>query len=196
MTAHAIDQEPVEFDRRSFRDALSAFPTGVTVITTRTAVGELIGVTANSFSSVSLDPPLISFSLARRAFSLKAFAEANTFAVSVLAFDQGALSNRFAVSSGDKWQGTDYIVARNGCPIMSGALASFECDRHAQFDGGDHLVILGRVRHFERLATGEPLVFSRGSYRALAPNVEFPDYASGEAKVLPPLNGFDPWTSG
>jgi flavin reductase (DIM6/NTAB) family NADH-FMN oxidoreductase RutF len=194
--ADALSLEPVEFDRRRFRDALASFPTGVTVITTRTAEGEPVGITANSFSSVSLDPPLVLFNLARKARSLAAFTTSRHFAISVLASDQGAISNRFAVSSGNKWDDTEYTTARNGCPIISGALASFECERHDQFDGGDHLILVGRVQHFARLATGEPLVFSRGSYRALAPHAEFPDYAGSEPKVLPPLNGFDPWTSG
>lgn len=194
--ARLVDQDVVAFDRRSFRDALSAFPTGVAVTTTKTAGGDLIGVTVNSFGSVSLDPPLVSFGLARRAFSLRAFAEADVFAVSVLAFDQGAVSNRFAVSAGEKWGGTAYTFAGNGCPIISGALASFECISHARFDGGDHVIFVGRVIRFERLATGEPLVFNRGSYRTLAPNAECPDYSAGGGKVLPPLNGFDPWTSG
>lgn len=193
--ACVVDPDVIDFDRRSFRDALSTFPTGVTVITTKAADGEPVGITVNSFSSVSLDPPLVSFSLARRAFSLKAFTEAKVFAISVLAYDQGAISNRFAVSSGRKWHGTDYLIAANGCPIISGALASFECASHARFDGGDHVIFVGRVTRFERAVTGEPLIFNRGSYRALAPNVECPDY-SGGAKVLPPLNGFDPWTSG
>ena len=191
-----LNLEPVEFDRRSFRDTLASFPTGVTVITTRAADGELIGITANSFSSVSLDPPLVLFNLARKARSLSAFTASKSFAISVLASDQGAISNRFAISAANKWEGADYTIAGNGCPVIAGALASFECDRHAQFDGGDHVIIVGRVQRFARLATGEPLVFSRGSYRVLAPNAEFPDYAGGEPKVLPPLNGFDPWTSG
>jgi flavin reductase (DIM6/NTAB) family NADH-FMN oxidoreductase RutF len=191
-----LAQEPVEFDRRSFRDALASFPTGVTIITTRAADGELVGITANSFGSVSLDPPLVLFSLARKAHSLRVFLEAPAFAVSILANDQGAISNRFAISSGEKWDGTPYSIAGNGCPIIDGALASFECDRHADFDGGDHAILIGRVRRFERLATGEPLVFSRGAYRTLAPNADFPDYTRNDPKVLPPLNGFDPWTSG
>ncbi|MCW5684103.1 MAG: flavin reductase family protein [Pseudolabrys sp.] len=191
-----IMQEPVVFDRRSFRDALAAFATGVTVISTVRDNGERIGITANSFGSVSLDPPLVLFSIAKRAHSLAGFLHAPRFAVSVLASDQGAVSNRFAVSSGEKWDGTDYSTAENGCPIINGALASFECDRHAHHEAGDHVILIGLVRRFERLATGEPLMFFRGSYRALAPNAEFPDYAGNEPKVLPPLNGFDPWTSG
>jgi flavin reductase (DIM6/NTAB) family NADH-FMN oxidoreductase RutF len=191
-----LSPEPVEFDPRSFRDTLASFPTGVTIVTTRTAEGQLVGVTANSFSSVSLDPPLVLFNLARKAHSLTAFTASRHFAISVLASDQGTISNRFAISSADKWNGTEYSIAGNGCPVISGALASFECERHAHFDGGDHVILVGRVQRFARLATGEPLVFSRGSYRVLAPHAEFPDYASGEPKVLPPLNGFDPWTSG
>jgi flavin reductase (DIM6/NTAB) family NADH-FMN oxidoreductase RutF len=191
-----LDHQPVALDRRSFRDTLGSFPTGVTVITTRATDGQLVGITANSFCSVSLDPPLVLFNLARKARSLNTFMASQVFAISILAGDQGVISNRFAVSSGNKWDGTDYTIARNGCPIISGALASFECERHAQFDGGDHVILLGRVQRFERLATGEPLVFSRGSYRALAQSAEFPDYAGNEPKVLPPLNGFDPWTSG
>jgi flavin reductase (DIM6/NTAB) family NADH-FMN oxidoreductase RutF len=194
--ADAVSLEPVEFDRRSFRDTLASFPTGVTIITTRTAEGQLVGITANSFSSVSLDPPLVLFNLARTARSLSAFTTSQHFAISVLASDQGAISNRFAISAGNKWDGTDYTIARNGCPTISGALASFECERHDQLDGGDHLILVGRVQRFARLASGEPLVFSRGSYRVLAPHAEFPDYAGTEPKVLPPLNGFDPWTSG
>jgi flavin reductase (DIM6/NTAB) family NADH-FMN oxidoreductase RutF len=189
-------QEPVDFDRRSFRDALASFPTGVTIITSRTSVGELVGITANSFGSVSLDPPLVLFSVARKAYSLQAFLEAPVFAVSVLASDQGAISNRFAVSSGEKWEGTPYTIAGHGCPIIDGALASFECDRHADYDGGDHVILVGYVRRFERLATGEPLVFSRGAYRELASSADFPDYTKADPKVLPPINGFDPWTSG
>jgi flavin reductase (DIM6/NTAB) family NADH-FMN oxidoreductase RutF len=192
----AADWQVAAFDRRSFRDALSTFPTGVTVITAKAADGRWVGVTVNSFSSVSLDPPLISFSLSRHAFSLEAFTEAEALAVSVLASDQGGISNRFAVSSTDKWLGIEYAIAGNGCPIICGSLATFECVAHARFDGGDHVIFVGRVIRFQRPATSEPLVFHRGSYRTLAPDTEFPDYNSSGCKVLPPLNGFDPWTSG
>lgn len=191
-----IMQEPVVFDRRSFRDALAAFATGVTVISTVRDNGERVGITANSFGSVSLDPPLVLFSIAKKAHSHAAFLEASRFAVSVLASDQGMVSNRFAVSSGDKWSDAGYSIAGNGCPIVDGALASFECERHAHHQAGDHVILIGLVRRFERLATGEPLLFFRGNYRTLAADAEFPDYTSGEPKVLPPLNGFDPWTSG
>ena len=194
----SIDQNVAMSDRRGFRNALATFPTGVTVVSTVTEQGTLVGLTANSFSSVSLDPPLILFSLARRSPSLDVFERSGFFAVSVLASDQGELSNRFATSSAVKWQGVDYVLGADcGCPLIAGALASFECKTHALYDGGDHVVVVGYVLRFERLVMGEPLVFCRGSYRTLAPNIEFPDYAAtSEPKVSPTLNGFDPWTAG
>jgi flavin reductase (DIM6/NTAB) family NADH-FMN oxidoreductase RutF len=184
--------EPVDFDRRSFRAALGTFATGVTIITTHAEDGKPVGITANSFSSVSLDPPLILFSLARTALSLKAFTAAKAFAVSILASDQGDLANRFAVPSGDKWRDTKFIVGINGCPVITGALANFECEQHAIHDGGDHVILVGRVQRFERIAAGEPLIFARGKFRALE---EIPD-ASGERHKpapLPPINNFEPW---
>jgi flavin reductase (DIM6/NTAB) family NADH-FMN oxidoreductase RutF len=191
MSERRTQVSPVDFDRRSFREALGTFATGVTIITTVDPDKALVGITANSFSSVSLDPPLILFSLARSALSLKAFTASGVFAVSILASDQGDLANRFAVSSGDKWCDTKFMAGRNGCPIITGALASFECEQHAQHDGGDHIILVGRVQRFERLATGEPLVFARGKFRALQEAVD-----AGKPRKpadLPTENDFDPW---
>lgn len=197
-TQSSIDENEVVFDRRGFRNALGTFPTGVTVVSTLNERGAFIGLTANSFSSVSLDPPLVLFSLARHSPSLESFRRSGVFAVSVLASDQGALSNRFATSSDAKWQDVDYVMGSDcRCPLIPGALASFECRTHALYDGGDHTILVGYVLRFERLVVGEPLIFCRGSYRTLRPDTEFPDYAAtGEPKVSPPLNGFDPWTAG
>ncbi len=194
----SIDKNVATFDRRGFRSALSTFPTGVTVVSTLGENGVFIGLTVNSFSSVSLDPPLVQLNLARRSPSLPALKRAGVFAVSVLATDQGELSNRFATPSNDKWDGVEYSLGPGcGCPLLSGALAGFECRLHAVYDGGDHAIVVGYVLRFERMVTGEPLVFCQGSYRTMAPEVEFPDYAAtGEPRVLPPLNGFDPWTAG
>jgi len=194
----SIEQDLAAFDRRGFRNALSSFPTGVTVISTLGEQGELLGLTANSFTSVSLDPPLVQFSLARRSPSLSAFERSGVFAVSILAADQGELSNRFATPSDDKWRGVEYVLGRDGgCPLIAGALASFECTTHALHDGGDHVIIVGLVLRFEKLVIGEPLIFYRGSYRTMTPDAEFPDYtATNEPRILPPLNGFDPWTAG
>lgn len=199
MNRHpSVDQNLAAFDRRGFRNALSSFPTGVTVISTLGEQGALVGLTANSFTSVSLDPPLVQFSLARRSPSLSAFERSGVFAVSILAADQGELSNTFAIPSDDKWRGVDFILGRDcGCPLIEGALASFECTTHAFHDGGDHVIIVGLVLRFERLVTGEPLIFYRGSYRTMTPDAVSPDYtATNEPRILPPLNGFDPWTAG
>jgi len=158
----------VTIEPRALRDAAGVFATGVAVITTLDARGEKIGFTANSFASVSLSPPLVSFNLSRNANSLAAFTASTHFAVNILADDQEALSRRFASREDDKWQGVATTVWETGSPILEAALASFDCERHAVLEGGDHLIFLGRVL---RLAAreGEPLLFFRGGYRELAP---------------------------
>lgn len=199
MTSQSsVDENVATFDRRGFRNALASFPTGVTVISTRDQQGTLVGLTANSFTSVSLEPPLVQFSLARRSPSLSAFERSGMFAVSILTIDQGTLSNRFATPTEDKWRGVDYVIGEaSGCPVIAGALAAFECKTHAFHDGGDHVIVVGYVLRFERLAAGEPLLFYRGSYRAMTSDTEFPDYATQSGpRIVPPLNGFDPWTAG
>ena len=137
--------EMTALDGREFRDALGWFATGVTVITTRSNEGELVGFTANSFTSVSLDPPLVLFSLNRQAQSLAVFEGCAHFAVNILAEHQADLSSRFATASHDKWQGVTVETWESGCPILADALANFECEVHAVHDGGDHRIFLGRV---------------------------------------------------
>ena len=182
------------FDARTFRQALGWFATGVTIITTICPDGTPVGVTANSFSSVSLDPPLVLFSLARKAFSLAAFQESGRFAVNVLSGEQALLSNRFATASSDKWRDVDFERGESGCPIIGGALASFDCTIHATCDGGDHLIIVGRVLRLRQALQGDPLLFCRGSYRHLAPiSVE---YERRDGPIPAPLSGLDPWFSG
>jgi flavin reductase (DIM6/NTAB) family NADH-FMN oxidoreductase RutF len=154
-------------DGREFRNALGWFATGVTVITTRSAEGELIGFTANSFTSVSLDPPLVLFSLNRQAQSLPIFEGCAHFAVNILAEHQAELSSRFATASHEKWQGVAVETWENGCPILADALANFECAVHAVHEGGDHRIFLGRVLRMQARNDGQPLLFSRGGYRRL-----------------------------
>ena len=192
----ADDTHPAPtFDARSFRDALGWFATGVTVITTVAADGAPVGITANSFSSVSLDPPLVLFSLARKAYSLKAFQDAGRFAINVLAADQAKVSNRFATALTEKWQGLKYECWSSGCPMITGALASFDCVTHAMYDGGDHVIMVGRVLQLWRMGEGEPLVFCRGLYQRLEPpTIEYAGHR--DLPVLPPLTGLDPWFSG
>lgn len=176
------------FDARGFRNALGCFATGVTIVTTRGSGGAPVGMTVNSFSSVSLDPPLILFSLRKAAYSLSAFTAAERFAVHVLAAGQGALSNRFAMASAEKWEGVDHEHSEHGCVVIKGGLATFECARHNVVDGGDHLIFLGRVLRF-RHAEGEPLLFMRGAYRNLAATED-------EQASRAPLTCFDPWFGG
>lgn len=154
-------------DPRLFRDTLGCFATGVTIITSVAADGELLGVTANSFNSVSLDPPLVLFSLHRRAFSLQAFEQAGFFAINVLRDSQKQLSNVFAKALVDKWSGVDYEIWETGCPILTGCLASFECETQATHDGGDHVIFIGKVRRMSCSVTGAPLLYYRGSYCSL-----------------------------
>lgn len=155
------------FDQRDFRSALGQFATGITVVTTCAPDGELLGVTVNSFNSVSLEPPLILFSLERRAMSLPAFETAGSFAINVLSEAQIALSQNFARTQGDKWAGISFHRWATGSPILAGCLAAFECRTHAIHDGGDHRIFIGEVLRFEAKPEGDPLIYFRGSYTAL-----------------------------
>lgn len=151
-------------DAREFRDALGCFATGVTIITARGPRNELIGITANSFNAVSLDPPLVLFSLDRSAYSLKAFLCSHNFAVNILSADQQELANRFSKSLVDKWNGCDYVLTDTGCPFLGGALARFECRIHHTYGGGDHVIFVGEVLRFEHRPEKRPLIFYRGDY--------------------------------
>jgi len=154
-------------NQREFREALGHFATGITVVTTNAKSGEPIGVTANSFNSVSLDPPLVLFSLDKRSLSLQAFEEAGGFAVNVLSDMQTDVSRSFAGILGDKWDGVDFERWETGSPILSGCLANFDCRTHAIHDGGDHRIFIGEVLRFNAGAEGNPLLYFRGSYAGL-----------------------------
>ncbi|HSW18043.1 MAG TPA: flavin reductase family protein [Ramlibacter sp.] len=155
-------------DSRELRNALGRFPTGVTVITTRTGEGKLVGLTANSFSALSLDPPLVLWSLVRRSVSLPVFAASGHFAINVLAADQSDMSHRFATPAADKFAGLETQKGFGGSPLLPGALASFECSTEQTIDGGDHLLFVGRV-HRIRYGNGEPLIFNAGRYCTALP---------------------------
>ncbi len=153
-------------DQRAYRDALGCFATGVTVVTTWSAAGRPVGITVNSFNSVSLDPPLVLFCLGRASACLEDLLACGRFAVNVLRDDQTALSRRFASGATDKWRGIDYRVEDGGCPILPEALARFECEVETTYEGGDHTIVVGRVLRFGHAAEGEPLLFVRGRYVA------------------------------
>lgn len=157
------DAVPNPDDAARFRKALGRFATGVTVITTRTEDGKLEGVTSNSFASVSLDPPLVLWSLRRQAPSLPSFVAAGRFAVNILAATQVALSRHFATPSANKFEGVAHEAGPHGCPLLADCLARFECITERLVEAGDHLIFIGRVeRHMHQ--DGVPLLYSAGGY--------------------------------
>jgi flavin reductase (DIM6/NTAB) family NADH-FMN oxidoreductase RutF/2-polyprenyl-6-methoxyphenol hydroxylase-like FAD-dependent oxidoreductase len=158
------EHESGRLDPREFRRALGMFATGVTVITTRSEDGRRVGVTANSFTSLSLDPPLVLWALDRTSPSLAAFGACTSFAVNVLAANQHQLSRQFATPADDKFVGVETIEGPDGVPLLSGVVARFVCRPVRQLDAGDHVIMIGEVERYETLG-GEPLVFHSGGYR-------------------------------
>jgi flavin reductase (DIM6/NTAB) family NADH-FMN oxidoreductase RutF len=155
---------PIE--KNELRQVMGHFATGVTIITTLTKAGQLHGLTANAFTSVSLEPPLLLISVDKKAESWPAFEESRVFTVNILADDQEGLSRKFAVSGGNKFEGVAYRIGANGAPILDGTLAYIECTLYVAYDGGDHSIYLGEIQQVE-IHEGKPLVFYRGGYRAL-----------------------------
>jgi len=151
------------FDERDYRSALGQFATGVTVITTRSKDGRKIGLTVNSFTSVSLTPPLVLWSLSRQATDFADLIEAKNFAVNVLASNQHHLSRKFAATDKEKFAGVESADSAEGLPLLAGATAHFLCRKTHEFDGGDHIILLGEVEEY-RWRGGEPLVFHSGRY--------------------------------
>ena len=137
------------------------------MITCTDSGGKPHGVTVNSFSSVSLDPPLILFSLDRAASTFEHLTAASHFAVNILADDQTEVSRNFARTPGDRWSGVEFRSWDTGAPILAGALAALECDMHAQHDGGDHVIVVGRVRRLASRSEVMPLIYFRGRYCSL-----------------------------
>jgi flavin reductase (DIM6/NTAB) family NADH-FMN oxidoreductase RutF len=156
--------ESDRFDRRDLRRALGQFATGVTVVTTLGEDGRRVGVTANSFASLSLDPPLVLWCLDKEAASLPAFNACTRFAVNVLSASQHHLSRQFATPAADKFAGVDVIEGPGGVPLLDGALAHFVCRNVREVEGGDHVIVIGEVERYETFG-GEPLVFHSGFYR-------------------------------
>ncbi len=149
-------------DHGHFRRALGRFATGVTVITTRTPQGKLEGLTANSFASVSLDPPLVLWSLRREAPSLSSFTEAGHFAVNVLGTHQAHLCRHFATPHPDKFGEVAHAIGAHGSPLIEDAIARFECRTEQVVEAGDHLIFIGRVLRAAH-RDGEPLVYATGT---------------------------------
>jgi len=159
---------PQAFDARQFRDALAQFATGVTVICARATDGRLVGFTANSFNSVSLDPPLILWSLETRSASLPAFEACARYTVNVLSAAQTELARRFSQPHVDRFEGVPFRMGWADAPLIEGCIAWFECSHHARHHAGDHVVFIGEVATCER-APGRGLVFQHGRFGATVP---------------------------
>jgi len=170
----AAKAEEERFDRRDLRRALGQFATGVTVVTARGRGGRIVGMTVNSFASVSLDPPLVLWSVSRQAASFADFAEASHFAVNVLAANQHHLSRQFSTPVIDKFEGVEILPGEVGCPLLAGASAHFICRKVRQMDGGDHVIFLGEIEEY-RWRESEPLVFHSGRYRVATRHPDLPE---------------------
>lgn len=153
------------FTDRELRDAFGRFATGVTVVTTRADTGPL-GITANSFASVSLDPPLVMWLPARASRRFAPFTTCDTFAIHVMGAGQAEISSGF-VSEGDLFDDLDWTEAEDGTPLISDCLARFHCTTQAVHDAGDHAIVLGRVLDAQH-RKGDPLIFSGGQYGVFA----------------------------
>lgn len=158
----------MSFDLRTFRDTLGLFVTGVTVITTRDADGTPVGITANSFNSVSLDPPLVLWSVGKNALSLAAFSYADAFAVHILREDQAELSQRFARSGADKFDGLAIDRGLNNLPLLPDCAARLECVPYAKHEAGDHTLFIAEVQRLQSDPSAMPLVYHGGRYAELA----------------------------
>jgi flavin reductase (DIM6/NTAB) family NADH-FMN oxidoreductase RutF len=150
-----------------FRHVVGHFASGVTVITTWDAEGRPTGLTANAFTSVSLDPPLVLVCVDHKAQSYPAIQASGRFAVNILATGQEALSKRFALSGGDKFDGIDWSKGPGGLPLLTGSLAFMECHTVHAYPGGDHTIFVGRVEAVQAQAA-EPLLYYRGKYSRLS----------------------------
>lgn len=154
-------------DQRTLRRALGCFATGVTVVTARTPKGEPVGLTANSFTSVSLDPPLLLVCPALAAATTQVLLEAEYFAVNVLTDEQADLSHLFATKGSDRFAETECETWHHDVPIIRDALANFECKRHSVSDGGDHAILVGQIEHVRFAEKGDPLLYFRSEYHRL-----------------------------
>lgn len=159
-----MDSNEPSFDARTLRDAFGSFATGVTVVTGRDPDGNRIGLTANSFTSVSLDPPLLLFCPANTASALPALRATGRFAVNVLGANARHVSDRFAQKGVDRFAEADW-EEWDGLPVLADAKAAFSCVLHADYDGGDHRIIVGRITRLDFTPTREALLYLHGRYR-------------------------------
>ena len=163
QTAPAVASAPA-FSRLEFRTALGMFATGVTVVTARTADGTLVGLTANSFNSVSLTPPLVLWSLGQAASAMPAFSQGWHYAINILSADQKALAEQFAGPRDQRWAGVEFTAGANGAPLLVGAAATFECFNRSRYEEGDHVIFVGEVERCHHQANASPLLYHGGKF--------------------------------
>lgn len=161
--ANELASDSSQIDPRDFRNALGTYATGVTIITAAAPDGRPYGLTCNSFASVSLNPPLVLWSLVVYSSSLAVFQNASHFSVNVLGASQQALANKFAKSSDDKFTGVDWTPGLGNAPVLAESVANFQCRSVNRYYGGDHVIFLGAVEAYTYNAK-EPLLFARGAF--------------------------------
>lgn len=169
MTASSLRALAPTFSPSEFRQALGMFATGVTIVTARTASGTLVGLTANSFNSVSLSPPLVLWSLAKSAGSMAALSTGSHYAINILSADQQALAQQFASKDTDRFAGVAFVLGAAGAPLLAGAVASFECFNRSQYEEGDHVIFVGEVERCTHTVGAAPLLYHGGKFYAEHP---------------------------
>ncbi len=160
---------PPNFSQTEFRTALGMFATGVTIVTALSPEGTPIGLTANSFNSVSLTPPLVLWSLARSAGSLAAFSTGSHYAINILSAGQQDLARQFAAQGADRFAGVPFTPGAGGAPLLHGAAATFECFNRSRYEEGDHVIFVGEVERCAAQAGASPLLFHGGKFYAEHP---------------------------
>ena len=165
MTAPAspLAQAP-SFDTAAFRGALGMFATGVTIVTAHAEDGSLVGLTASSFNSVSLTPPLVLWSLSQNASSMATMRTASHYAINILSAEQQALALTFASKDADRWANVSFELGRSGAPLLHGAVASFECFNRSRYAEGDHVIFVGEVEHCHHQSGAAPLLYHGGKF--------------------------------
>ena len=153
-----------QFSSPEFRTALGMFATGVTIVTARTLDGHLVGLTASSFNSVSLQPPLVLWSLSQAASSMEAFRKGSHYAINILGADQQALAQRFATRGVDRFADVDFVEGACGAPLLAGAVATFECFNRSRYVEGDHVIFIGEVEHCAHRVGASPLLYHGGKF--------------------------------
>jgi len=198
QSSHLADKETLAkmFDQREYRNALGTFTTGVTIVTASGKnihdgddIEKFVGITANSFNSVSLDPPLVLWSLAKSSSSAPVFETAEYWAVHILSHDQEALANRFAKRGVAKFAGLEIEKGLGGAPLLPACTTRMQCKTAYRYDGGDHIIMVGEVMHFDH-SDIPPLVYQRGNY-AIATRKELADEAEALIKATTASRSFD-----